>query len=303
MSAPNPTRFDIEGISLAARIAGERHRPAVLLLHGSPSSSRTFRYVIDPLAREHFVIAPDLPGYGDSEPLEPTSFARFADVIEALLGRLGVDSFHVYLHDFGAPVGLHLATRAPDRIRGLIIQNANAHESGLGPAWADTRAFWENPTPEREAVAITHLNLEGTRKVYVEGVPPDITECMDPRQWEEDWRIMALPGRREKERALVLDYRNHVARFPEIAEYLKSRQPPALMLWARHDIFFDLDETLSWMKALPRMEAHILDGGHSLLETHAAQCTALMSAFLACVEEGRHAAAAPRSNAERGGCS
>lgn len=278
-------RFQIEGAELAVRLEGDREKPALLLLHGSPSSSRSFRDVIGPLARDCFVIAPDLPGYGDSEPIEQTSFSRYADVIEALLRRLGVDSFYVYLHDFGAPVGLYLATRAPHRIRGLIIQNGNAHESGLGPAWGATRAFWDDPAPEREAEAITHLNFEGTRKVYVEGVPPDIAARMDPWQWEEDWRIMSLPGRCEKERALVLDYRSHVARFGDIADYLRRWQPPALMLWARHDIFFDLDETLSWMKALPRMEAHVFDAAHMLLETHSAESAALLSAFIRRVED------------------
>ncbi|HEX2100501.1 MAG TPA: alpha/beta hydrolase [Candidatus Synoicihabitans sp.] len=287
MKESAPTTFDIDGASLAVRLAGQREAPAVLLLHGSPSSSRSFRQVIAPLARDCFVIAPDLPGYGDSDPIEPTSFSRYAEVIEVLLARLGVDSFYVYLHDFGAPVGLYLATRAPQRICGLIIQNGNAHESGLGPTWAATRAFWNEPTPEHEAAAITHLNFEGTRNVYVGGVPPDIVARMDPRQWEEDWRILSLPGRFEKERALVLDYRSHVARFAEIAEYLKRWQPPALMFWARHDIFFDLDETLSWMKALPRMEAHIFDAGHKLLETHAAECATLMGAFIASVEQTR----------------
>jgi pimeloyl-ACP methyl ester carboxylesterase len=282
---PELARFKIEGAEVTVRLAGYREKPALLLLHGSPSSSRSFRNVIGTLAGDCFVIAPDLPGYGDSEPIERTSFSRYADVIEALLAGLGVDSFYVYLHDFGAPVGLYLATRAPHRIRGLIIQNGNAHESGLGPTWAATRAFWDDPTPEREAEAITHLNFEGTRKVYVEGVPPDIVARMDPRQWQEDWRIMSLPGRCEKERALVLDYRNHVARFGEIANYLKRWQPPALMLWARHDIFFALDETLSWMKALPRMEGHVFDAGHKLLETHSAECAALVSAFVRRVEE------------------
>jgi pimeloyl-ACP methyl ester carboxylesterase len=281
MSTPAVTKFDMEGgPSLAVRLAGKQGNPAVLLLHGSPSSSRTFRNVIGPLAQDCFVIAPDLPGYGESEPIEQTSFSRLADVIEALLGRLGVSSFYLYLHDFGAAVGLYLATRAPHRIRGLIIQNGNAHESGLGPAWAATRAFWADPTPGREAEAITHLNFEGTRKVYVEGVPADIVARMDPTQWEEDWRIMSLPGRCEKERALVLDYRSHVARFGEIADYLKRWQPPALLLWGRHDIFFDLDEILDWMKALPRMEAHVFDAGHSLLETHSAGAASLMLAFV-----------------------
>jgi pimeloyl-ACP methyl ester carboxylesterase len=277
---PELVKFDIGGAEIAIRLAGDREKPALLLLHGSPTSSRSFRNVIGPLAHDCLVIAPDLPGYGDSEPIDQTSFSQYADVTEELLARLGVGSFYVYLHDFGAPVGLSLATRAPQRIHGLIIQNGNAHESGLGPAWAATRAFWDDPTPEREAEAITHLNFEGTRKVYVEGVPADIVARMDPRQWEEDWRIMSLPGRLEKERALVLDYRNHVARFAEIADYLEHWQPPALMLWARHDIFFELDETLSWMKSLPRMEAHIFDGPHLLLETHATECASLMRAFI-----------------------
>src|SRR5688500_20167180 len=130
MSASKVTKFDFEGgLSLAVRLGGDRQKPAILLLHGSPSSSRTFRNVIGPLAQDCFVIAPDLPGYGESEPIEQTSFSRFADVTETLLGRLGIGSFHVYLHDFGAAVGLPLATRAPNRIRGFIIQTGNAHES------------------------------------------------------------------------------------------------------------------------------------------------------------------------------
>lgn len=269
---------------LAVHLAGDREKPALLLIHGFPSSSASFRDVVDVLAKDCFVIAPDLPGFGRSEPIAQASFSRFADAIDALLERLGVVSFHLYLHDFGAAVGLHLATRVPQRIRGLVIQNANAHESGFGPAWSATRAWWNDPTPEREAEATAHLTFEGTRDQYVGGVPRDIAQRIDPLRWEEDWRVMSLSGRLEMQRQLVLDYRNHVARFGEIAAYLAQWQPPALMLWGRHDIFFDLAETLSWMKDLPRMEAHILDGPHFLLETHAAECAALMGAFIRRVE-------------------
>jgi pimeloyl-ACP methyl ester carboxylesterase len=283
-SEPALTRFDIEGTGIAVRLAGDRARPALLLIHGFPSSSASFRNVIGPLAQDCFVIAPDLPGFGASEPIGQPSFARFADLVARLLARLGVESFHLYLHDFGAAVGLHLATRTPERIRGLIIQNANAHESGMGPSWAATRAWWADPTPERAAEATTHLSLEGTRDQYVGGVPADLAARIDPRLWEEDWRIMSLPGRIEMQRQLVLDYRSHVARFGEIAAWLQRRQPPALLLWGRHDAFFALAETLSWMEALPRMEAHILDGPHFLLETHAAECAALIGAFVRRVE-------------------
>lgn len=138
---PQPVGFEVDGSELAVRLAGDRRKPALLLIHGFPSSSRSFRGVIGPLARECFVVAPDLPGFGGSAPVEPPSFARFAEVIEGLLAQLGVDSFHLYLHDYGAAVGLHLATRAPHRIRSLIVQNANVHGSGLGPQWSATRAY------------------------------------------------------------------------------------------------------------------------------------------------------------------
>ena len=287
MTKPELVRVQIDGVELAVRLAGDREKPALLLIHGFPSSSESFRDVIDTMARDCFVIAPDLPGFGDSEPVERPSFARFADLIDGLLARFGVESFHLYLHDYGAAVALYLATGAPHRIRSLIVQNANAHESGMGPSWSATRAFWADPTPKREAEATAHLTFEGTRDQYIGGVPRGIAERIDPRRWEEDWRIMSLPGRLETHRALVLDYRRHFARFAEIAKYLERWQPPALMLWGRHDIFFDLAETLSWMKALPRMEAHILDGPHFLLETHPAECAALMSEFVRRVQAPR----------------
>jgi pimeloyl-ACP methyl ester carboxylesterase len=284
MRKPETVRFEIESSEMAVRLAGDRRKPALLLIHGFPSSSESFRNVIGVLARDCFVIAPDLPGFGASKPVGRPSFSGFADIVDELLARLGASSFHLYLHDYGAAVGLHLATRVPRRVRGLIVQNASAHESGMGPQWSATRAYWADPTPEREAEATAHLTLEGTRDQYVGGVPADIAERFDPGLWEEDWRIMSLPGRLETQRALVLDYRSHVARFGEIAAYLARRQPPALMLWGRHDSFFDLEEALSWMEALPRMEAHVLDGPHFLLETHPAECAALMSAFIRRVE-------------------
>jgi len=265
---------------LAVRVAGNRAKPALLLIHGFPSSSSSFRSLIPLLVRDCFVIAPDLPGFGGSEPIEQPSFSRFADMIEELLVFIGVRSFHLYLHDFGGAVGLHLATRAPQRVRSLIIQNANAHESGIGPQWAATQAYWNDPTPERAVEATAHLTANGVRDQYIGGVPRDVAKRIDAQVWKEDWRIMSRPGRLDTQRALVLDYRSHVARFGAIARYLERQQPSALMLWGRHDMFFDLEETVSWMKALPRMQAHILDGPHFLLETHAAQCAALMRDFI-----------------------
>jgi pimeloyl-ACP methyl ester carboxylesterase len=280
MARPGLTHVSVGSAELAVRLAGDPAHSALLLVHGFPASSRSFRKVIPQLARDHYVIAPDLPGFGDSAPIAQPSFLRFAELLEGLLRQLKVSAIHLYLHDFGAAAALHLATRTPERVRSLIIQNANAHASGMGPTWSATRAFWAHPTPAHEAAATAHLTAEGVRDQYIGGIPADLIAHLDARQWREDWRIMSLPGRLDTQRALVLDYGQHVARFPEIAAYLKQYQPPALLLWGRHDIFFALEETVSWMEALPRMESHILDGPHFLLETHASACARLMAAFL-----------------------
>jgi pimeloyl-ACP methyl ester carboxylesterase len=236
--------------------------------------------VIGPLSRSAFVVAPDLPGFGASDVLPKATFAGFADCIEELLARLKVKERFIYLHDFGAPVGLQLAMRAPHLVRGLIIQNANAHQSGHGPQWAATKEFWSAPNARNEKAATAHLTLEGTRDTYIRGVPADIAARIDPKQWEEDWRVMCLPGRMETERSLLVDYGRYVAQFDDIAAYLKAHQPPAVMVWGRHDAFFDIAEVQSWLEDLPRMEAHILDGPHLLLETHAAKAAALIGQFL-----------------------
>lgn len=269
------------GAELSFITAGEASRPAVLLLHGSPSSARMFRDVIPGLSRTAQVIAPDLPGFGESDVLPAPSFRAIGDAILELIERLSVGPRYIYLHDYGAPAGLHVAMQAPDHVLGLIIQNGNAHLSGLGGQWFASQApYWSQPTPENEAAAAAHLTFEGTRATYTSGAPPDLVARMTPEIWEEDWRVMNLPGRMDNQKALIRDYGKHVERFGEIAQYLARWQPPALMIWGRHDPFFELGEIVSWMQALPRMEAHVLDAGHKLLETHAAAAAALMMEFI-----------------------
>jgi pimeloyl-ACP methyl ester carboxylesterase len=283
-SNTQPTRQRLRlagGPELSYIIAGDAAKPAVLLLHGSPQSARMFRDVIPELSHIAYVIAPDLPGFGESDVLPSPSFPAFGEAILELLDRLEIGSRYIYLHDYGAPVGLHIAMKAPERVSGLIIQNGNAHRTGLGPQWYETQApYWSQPTPENEAAATAHLTFEGTRGTYTSGAPSDVVERMSPEIWEEDWRVMNLPGRMDTQRALIRDYGKYVERFDAIADYLKRRQPSALMIWGRHDPFFELDEVLSWMRTLPRMEAHVLDAGHKLLETHAASAVPLMLEFI-----------------------
>jgi pimeloyl-ACP methyl ester carboxylesterase len=269
------------GTELAFIAAGDASKPAVVLLHGSPSSARMFREVVPELSRQAYVIAPDLPGFGESDVLPAPSFPALGDAILELLARLSVGPRYLYLHDYGAPAGLHVAMQAPERVSGLIVQNANAHRTGLGPQWDETQVpYWSNPTPENAAAATAHLTFEGTRGTYTSGLPPELVARMSPEIWEEDWRVMNLPGRMDTQRALIRDYGKYVERFDAIAAYLARWQPPALMIWGRHDPFFELAEVLSWMQALPRMEAHILDAGHKLLETHAAAAVPLMREFI-----------------------
>jgi pimeloyl-ACP methyl ester carboxylesterase len=268
------------GTQLSYIATGSKERPAVLLIHGFPSSANTFRDVLSPLAEVAYVIAPDLPGFGRSDVLQTTTFDALAGAVSELIEHLNVRDRFVYLHDYGAPVALRIAMNDPDRVRGLIVQNANAHRTGFGPQWQDTIAFWSHPNAENEAAATAHLRLEGIRDQYVSGVPEEVARKISPAVWEEDWRVMSQPGRREAQRALIADYGNYVGRFEAISHYLRTHQPPALMVWGRHDAFFELAETVSWMEDLPRMEAHILDGGHFLLETHAATAGHWMRDFI-----------------------
>lgn len=281
MRAPHRQRLRLSsGPELSFITAGESPRPAVLLLHGTPQSARYFRDIVPELSRVAYVIAPDLPGFGESDLLPAPSFPAYGQAISELLDRLAIGPRHIYLHDFGAPVGFHIAMQAPEHVLGLIVQNGNAHRTGLGPQWGPVLAYGSQPNPDNEAAATAHLTFEGMRDTYLRGVPADVAARIPAESWEEDWRVMQLPGRMDKERALIADYARYVERFDAITDYLKRRQPPALMLWGRHEPFFELAEVLSWMEDLPRMEAHVLDGGHMLLETHATEAASLMVDFI-----------------------
>lgn len=271
------------GTDLAYRTAGDPSLPALVLIHGFPNASGGFRHVIPGLAEVAHVIAPDMPGSGASEPLPDAGFDAFVEATAELLDHLNVGPRFLYVHDWGAPVGLGLALRDPDQVLGLIIQNGNAHDSGMDPElWKEARAYWADPSPEKEEKATAHLNAEKfVRAQYVDGLPDAVAARIEGEPWRQDWAVLQQPGRLETQKALILDNgRTHVARFGDYARYLKDRQPPALMVWGRHDPYFAIDETLDWMKDLPRMEAHILDGGHLLLETHAAEALPLMTAFI-----------------------
>ncbi|MFI6476748.1 alpha/beta hydrolase [Nonomuraea sp. NPDC050663] len=239
MHKPRHRTVEVNGLEIFYREAGSPDLPCVLLLHGFPSSSHTFRHVMAPLAEVSRVVAPDLPGFGFSAAPRVDeydyTFAHLADTMEAFLDRIGVGEFFVYLHDFGAPVGYHLATRHPDRILGLIVQNGNAHEDGLGSQWDVVRDFWADPSEANRAKLPEWLNFEGTREQYLGGLPERVRDLHAPESWHLDWERMSRPGNLDVQFQLFTDYAAHVARFGELARYHRTHRPPCLVFWGRHD--------------------------------------------------------------------
>ncbi|HEY0687350.1 MAG TPA: alpha/beta hydrolase [Steroidobacter sp.] len=272
------------GLNLFIREAGEPSPSAVLLLHGAPTSSHTFRNLMPQLADTAYLVAPDMPGFGfsDAPPLDryEYSFENIAETFHELTDVLGIEQMFLYVHDYGAPVAYQLATCWPERVLGLIVQNGSVHDEGTGKAWDTVKAYWADPSPENRAKLPDWLNFEGVREVYVAGVPERMKPLLAPECWHFDWERMSRPGNVEIQFKLFEDYKNHVARFPEIARYHREHQPPCLIVWGRHDIYYELGEIMAYARELDRLEIHVFDGAHLLLETHYRECADAIRGFL-----------------------
>ncbi len=282
MTATRHRTASIDGVDLFFREAGKRGAPGLLLLHGQPCSSFYFRNVIGPLAEVAHVIAPDLPGFGFTEAPEdyPYTFDAMADAIEALLDEVGMDRFFLYVHDFGSPVAYALALKYPERVLGLIVQNGNAHEEGLGEPWNLVKSYWADPTPENLAKIPEWLNFEGVKHTYVGDIPDRLVPLVAPDGWHLDWERMSQPGRIDMQLRIFADYSTHVARFPAYTTYHRKHQPPALLFWGRHDPYYDIAEADAYARDLDQIEMHVLDGTHLLLETHHEECAHMMRKFV-----------------------
>jgi pimeloyl-ACP methyl ester carboxylesterase len=275
-------RVEADGLNIFYREAGVPDTSALLLLHGFPSSSHSFRDIMSPLAEVTRVVAPDLPGFGFTEAPNgyDHTFENMGRTIDAFTDAVGIERFYLYIHDFGAPVAYHLALARPERVLGLIIQNGNAHEDGLGPSWDAAKAYWADPTPGNRSALPDWLSFEGTRDQYVGSAPDHLKPLYAPEYWHIDWERMNRPGIIDVQFRIFTDYAKHVARFPEISAYHREHQPRSLLLWGRHDPYFELEEVLAYSRELDRLDMHILDGGHLLLETHSQECAALMYEFI-----------------------
>jgi pimeloyl-ACP methyl ester carboxylesterase len=275
---------EVDGLRVHYREAGVPSSTAILLLHGFPTSSYSFRDVLPVLGEHVYAVAPDIPGFGlsDAPPLDEYeyTFERLSHVIESLVDTLGVERYVLYVTDFGTPVGYLMAMRHPERVLGLVVQNGNTHEAGLNEGWDTARRFWAEPSQENKEALPDWLNYDGTRDQYLSGLRQELRDLHPHESWHLDWERLSRPGNLDVQFQLFYDYRNHVARFADIAAYHKEHQPPCLVIWGRHDTFFDIAEVLAYHQEMTTLDAHLYDAGHLMVETHAAEVAELLVTFI-----------------------
>src|SRR3954462_249673 len=267
----------VDGVEVFYREGGDPGAPPLLLLHGFPTSSTQYQELIDRLSDRFPLVAPDYPGFGYTEPLEgTTTFDRIADVVDGFVHALDLDHYGLYVFDFGAPVGFRLATRHPERVDALIIQNGNAYQAGIGPNLAGLAPYWEDRVAA-EPAARAFLQLDATRAQYVEGVADP--QSLDPDLWTLDQHFLDLPRRDQVMLDLFYDYTSNIALYPTWQTYLRDQQPATLVTWGANDRYFVANGARAYLADLPNAELHLLDTGHFALATHAQEIADLIAAF------------------------
>jgi len=273
---------DVEGTEIFYREAGDRGRPTILLLHGFPSSSHMFRDLIPELADRFHLIAPDLPGFGQSamKPRDTFSytFDNVADVIDGFTELAGLTRFAIYIFDYGAPIGLRIAAKHPERITAIITQNGNSYLEGLSDAWNPVRAYWAEPTEKNRAGLRDFLAPKTTLFQYTHGVTDLSWVSPDGRSLDDFY--LTRPGADEVQLDLLLDYASNVAAYPAFQTYFRKHQPPLLAVWGKNDPFFIPAGAEAFRRDLPRAEIRFFDTGHFALETHAREIGAAICQFL-----------------------
>lgn len=285
----------IDGLQIFYREAGDPGKPAFLLLHGFPASSFMFRRLIDLLADQFHVIAPDYPGFGHSAAPSPSrfdyTFENLADIAERLTEHLGLIRYGLYLQDFGGPVGFRLATRHPERVAFLVVQNANAYEQGLPDSfWAPVRAYWADPsTANREAIRSAGMSEAALEWNYTHGVADP--SRIDPDSWLLQSALLNRPENKDAMLSLLYDYRTNPALYPQWHEYFRAYQPPTLITWGVNDEIFPESGAHPYRDDLPDAKIILLNTGHFALEDHADVIAAHITRFAARAEPsgaGRH---------------
>lgn len=261
----------VDGMSIFYREAGPKDGPTLLLLHGLPSSSRMYEPLLARLADGYHLVAPDYPGFGHSDWPHPETFAytfeRYAEIVDRFTQVVGLRRYTLYMQDYGAPVGFRLALTHPERVDALIVQNAVAHDEGLGARWRTRRLFWKDRAANEEALRADLLSLSAARTRHV-GNDPD-PERYDPDLWTDEFAFLNAPGQAQIQSDLFFDYRTNVEAYPGWQRWMRQTQPRLLVLWGRHDPSFDLSEPEAYRRDVTKAEVHLLDAGHFALDTAA----------------------------------
>jgi pimeloyl-ACP methyl ester carboxylesterase len=273
----------VDGHKIFYREAGPKAAPAILLLHGFPTSSHMFRMLIPALADHYHVVAPDLPGFGFSDAPDRTQFRytfdHLAQIIDQFTGTIGLGQYAIYVFDYGAPVGFRLALAHPERITAIVSQNGNAYEEGLSQGWNPIQTYWKEPTAEHRAALRDFLTPEAVKSQYVHGVQ-DAT-LIAPEAYALDSALLSRAGNDEIQLDLFLDYASNVALYPKFQEYFRMKHPPLLAVWGQNDPFFLPPGAKAFRRDNPAAEIHLYDTGHFALETHNKEIAAAIHDFLA----------------------
>src|SRR5687768_12203685 len=276
--------ISIDGVDIFYREAGKSKNPSLLLLHGFPTSSVMFKNLMVALSDKYHLIAPDYPGFGFSAfpPITDFeySFENISTYINKFTEAVNLKSFNIYLHDYGCPIGLRICMKNPEKIERIIVQNGNAYIEGLGSQWDETRDYWQNPTEEKKQKVAAFLSEDGTKMQYTAGLPEELLTHVSPESWILDWERMSRPGNIDMQFVLNCSYKSNIEMYPAFQEYFRKHQPPALILWGKHDAFFDVAEASCYKRDLPKAHIHILDGGHHALETNFNEVLDIISSFM-----------------------
>ena len=273
----------VGGVRVAFREAGPADAPTILLLHGFPSSSRMFATLIPLLADRFHLVAPDYPGFGQSDSPPPETFAytfdHLAEVVDGFAQAMRLNRYVLYVQDYGGPVGFRLAIAHPERVAGLIVQNAVAHDEGIsGPLWIPRKAYWADPAANADKVRANLISPDAARLRHVGSSPHP--ERYDPDLWTDEAALLARPGQDRIQLDLFYDYRTNQASYPKWQAWLRAHRPPTLILWGRYDPSFMIAEVDAYRRDLPDAEVHVLDAGHFALDEAVVEAADLIRSFM-----------------------
>ena len=281
----------IDGLSIFYRETGPKDAPALLLLHGLPSSSRMFEPLFARLSDRYHLVAPDYPGFGHSDWPDPKAFAytfdRYAEIMNSFTEALGLRRYTLYMQDYGGPVGFRMLLAHAERVDALIVQDAVAHNEGLGANWKIRRGFWADRASNETTLRANLLSLDAARTRHV-GNDPNL-ERYNPDLWTDEFYFLSQPSQGEIQSDLFYDYRTNVDAYPAWQAWMRENQPRLLVIWGKYELSFDPGEPERYRKDVPNAEVHIVDGGHFALDTAADQIAGFVRGFLGSSHEGAKA--------------